>query len=146
VLVYCVCVCVCVCVCMYVCYVCVYVCVYVCMYCVIIYVCVRMYVRMFTLVSVFQFGYYLRSRLFYFCICHLFCFPYWLLSLYSFVSIFYCFMSSVTEVGDCSYSHCLDLRYVKAVVFNLFSPRTPRDTFPLNFVPPKLLVPNSSYT
>jgi hypothetical protein len=32
------------------------------------------------------------------------------------------------------------------VVFNLFSPRTPRDTFPLNFVPPKLLVPNSSYT
>jgi hypothetical protein len=33
-----------------------------------------------------------------------------------------------------------------AVVFNLFSPRTPRDTFPLNFVPPKLLVHNSSYT
>jgi hypothetical protein len=25
-------------------------------------------------------------------------------------------------------------------------PRTPRDTFPLNFVPPKLLVHNSSYT
>jgi hypothetical protein len=34
----------------------------------------------------------------------------------------------------------------KAVVFNLFSPHTPRDTFPLNFVPPKLLVRNSSYT
>jgi hypothetical protein len=34
----------------------------------------------------------------------------------------------------------------KAVVFNLFSSRTPRDTFPLNFVPPKLLVHNSSYT
>jgi hypothetical protein len=33
-----------------------------------------------------------------------------------------------------------------AVVFNLFSPRTPTDTFPLNFVPPKLLVHNSSYT
>jgi hypothetical protein len=32
------------------------------------------------------------------------------------------------------------------VVFNLLSPRTPRDTFPLNFVPPKLLVHNSSYT
>jgi hypothetical protein len=32
------------------------------------------------------------------------------------------------------------------VVFNLFSPRAPRDTFPLNFVPPKLLVHNSSYT
>jgi hypothetical protein len=27
-----------------------------------------------------------------------------------------------------------------------FFPRTPRDTFPLNFVPPKLLVHNSSYT
>jgi hypothetical protein len=36
--------------------------------------------------------------------------------------------------------------YSTPVVFNLFSPRTPRDTFPLNFVPPKLLVPNSSYT
>jgi hypothetical protein len=33
-----------------------------------------------------------------------------------------------------------------SVVFNLFSPRTPRDTFPLNFVPQKLLVHNSSYT
>jgi hypothetical protein len=37
-------------------------------------------------------------------------------------------------------------RKSRSVVFNLFSPRTPRDTFPLNFVPPKLLVPNSSYT
>jgi hypothetical protein len=36
--------------------------------------------------------------------------------------------------------------YSNAVVFNLFPPRTPRDTFPLNFVPPKLLVHNSSYT
>jgi hypothetical protein len=33
----------------------------------------------------------------------------------------------------------------RSVVFNLFPPRTPRDTFPLNFVPPKLLVHNSSY-
>jgi len=36
--------------------------------------------------------------------------------------------------------------WYRAVVFNLFPPRTPRDTFPLNFVPPKLLVHNSSYT
>jgi hypothetical protein len=33
-----------------------------------------------------------------------------------------------------------------SVVFNIFSPRNPRDNFPPNFVPPKLLVPNSSYT
>jgi hypothetical protein len=37
-------------------------------------------------------------------------------------------------------------KYVKSVVFNLFPPRTLTDTFPLNFVPPKLLVHNSSYT
>jgi hypothetical protein len=30
--------------------------------------------------------------------------------------------------------------------YSTFFPRIPRDTFPLNFVPPKLLVPNSSYT
>jgi hypothetical protein len=34
---------------------------------------------------------------------------------------------------------CMNLLF-KPVVFNLFSPRTPRDTSPLNFVPPKLLV------
>jgi hypothetical protein len=39
-----------------------------------------------------------------------------------------------------------DSTYLRPVVFNLFSSRTPRDTFPLNFVPPKLLVRNSSYT
>jgi hypothetical protein len=32
------------------------------------------------------------------------------------------------------------LLFPMAVVFNLFSARTPRDTSPLNFVPPKLLV------
>jgi hypothetical protein len=40
------------------------------------------------------------------------------------------------DIGLCS----------STVVFNLFSPRTPRDTFPLTFVPPKLLMHNSSYT
>jgi hypothetical protein len=45
------------------------------------------------------------------------------------------------------YTSIEDFQYCfKAVVFNLFSPRTPRDTFPLNFVPPKLLVHNSIYT
>jgi hypothetical protein len=34
----------------------------------------------------------------------------------------------------------------RAVVLNPFSRRTPTDTFPLNFVPPNLLVHNSSYT
>jgi hypothetical protein len=38
-----------------------------------------------------------------------------------------------TSVVDCS-------EYSKPVVFNLFSAHTPRDTSPLNFVPPKLLV------
>jgi hypothetical protein len=34
----------------------------------------------------------------------------------------------------------------RSVVFKLFSPRTPKDTFPLNFVPQNLLVHNSGYT
>jgi hypothetical protein len=38
-------------------------------------------------------------------------------------------------------SYCLDQWYS-----TFFPPRTPRDNFPLNFVPPKLLVHNSSYT
>jgi hypothetical protein len=41
---------------------------------------------------------------------------------------------------------CFDEGCSKSVVFNLFSPHTPRHTFPLNFVPPKLLVHNLSYT
>jgi hypothetical protein len=47
------------------------------------------------------------------------------------------FTSSVSNSSDI---------FLISVVFNLFFPRTPRDTFPLNFVPPKLLVHNSSYT
>jgi hypothetical protein len=45
-----------------------------------------------------------------------------------------------------TWKYLLYFEPVSTVVFNLFSPRTPRDTFPLNFVPPKLLVYNSSYT
>jgi len=44
------------------------------------------------------------------------------------------------------HSNIVEVQSSRAVVFKLFSPRTPRDTFPLNFVPPKLLVHNSSYT
>jgi hypothetical protein len=44
---------------------------------------------------------------------------------------------------DISHYSFLIRPFSKTVVFNLFSPRTPRDTFPLNFVPPKLLVHNS---
>jgi hypothetical protein len=36
----------------------------------------------------------------------------------------------------------LNQQYSGTVVFKLSSSRTPRDTFPLNFVPPKLLVHN----
>jgi hypothetical protein len=40
--------------------------------------------------------------------------------------------------------YCAYLFYTSGI--QPFSPHTPRDTFPLNFVPPNLLVPNSSYT
>jgi hypothetical protein len=53
---------------------------------------------------------------------------------------------SRTRTCDLNVQAVVDSTCLRPVVFNLFPPRTPRDTFPLNFVPPKSLVHNLSYT
>jgi hypothetical protein len=56
----------------------------------------------------------------------------------------------LTSLGTMSFSKWTLLHGVGVLVYTSgiqpFYPRTPKDTFPLNFVPPKLLVHNSSYT
>jgi hypothetical protein len=52
-------------------------------------------------------------------------------------------MFTVYNQKQIYYQECLTIHFTIfciPVVFNLFSARTPRDTSPLNFLPPKLLV------